>query len=60
MLNLHVTVHNRIGLYLWKQDSIREFRTLFVTHMDSILIQGEQLLPRKAAVTSQDTAGQIV
>ena len=30
------TVHNRIGLYLWKQDSIREFQTLFVMHMDFI------------------------
>ena len=25
-------VHNRIGLCLWKLDSIREFRTLFMTH----------------------------
>ena len=33
-----ITVHNRIGstFYLWKQDSIREFRTLFVTHTDLI------------------------
>ena len=30
------TVHNRIGLCLWKQDSMREFRTLFVTHTDFI------------------------
>ena len=29
-------MHNRIELYLWKQDSIREFRTLFVTHTDFI------------------------
>ena len=29
------TVHNRIGLDLWKKDSIREYRTLFVTHTDS-------------------------
>ena len=30
------TVHNRIGLCLWKKDSIREFQTLFVTHTDFI------------------------
>ena len=29
-------MHNRIGLCLWKLDSIREIRTLFVTHTDSI------------------------
>ena len=34
--NTYITVHNRIGLYLWKQESIREFRTLFVAHTDSI------------------------
>ena len=29
-------MHNCIGLYLWKQDSIREFQTLFVMHTDFI------------------------
>ena len=29
-------MHNYIGLYLWKQDSIREFWTLFMTHTDFI------------------------
>ena len=29
-------VHNRTGLYLWKQVSISEFRTLFMTHTDFI------------------------